>query len=136
MSSFLSELADYIHREGIGTSSGASVNIFVGKYPDEPDNCIALLGLLPQKVPNIYVSDFEYPRFQVIVRNTAYVTAEAKIRQVRELLHDKLTIVTENFICKYIQADSDIVPLGEDDKGRAEFSINFSTQILNEDSGS
>lgn len=133
--SFLSQLADYIAREGIANSSGGSVNIFVGKYPDSPDNCVALLGELPQK-PNIYVADFEYPRWQIVVRNTDYTTGEAKMRRIRSLLHDKLGVTTENFVCLYIQAESDIIPIGEDKKGRAEFTLNMSAQVLNNDSGS
>lgn len=134
--SFLDQLSEYLKREGVGNTTGSSVNIFVGKYPDSPDNCIALLGQLSTRHPSIDVADFEYPAFQVLVRNTDYVAGEAKMRQIRKILHDKLTIVTENFICKYIQADSDIIPIGEDEKGRSEFSLNFSSQVLNEDSGS
>lgn len=135
--SFLDQLTDYVAREGVGVSlpANGTVNIFAGKYPDSPDNCIAFLGQIGGK-PNIYVKDFEYPRFQVVVRNTDYVTGEAKIRSVRNILHDKLMLVTENFVALYIQAESDIIPIGEDDKGRSEFSINFSAQIRNDDSGS
>lgn len=133
--SFLSQLADYIAREGIANSSGSNVNIFVSKTPDQPDNCIGLFGLTSPK-PNIYVADFEYPEFQIYVRNTDYVTGEAKIRSIRRLLHDKLGVTTENFIALYIQAQSDIIPLGVDPKGRYEFTLNFSSQVLNNDSGS
>lgn len=132
--SFLSELADYIAREGIGSSLVAPVNIFVNKYPDQPDNIIAFLGLVGPK-PSIDVADFEYPRFQIVVRNTDFVTGEAKMRLIRNLLHDHLALTTEHFVCLILTADSDIIPIGEDDKGRAEFTLNISGQILNNDSG-
>lgn len=133
---FLWQLADYIAREGIGSVTGSSLNIYVGKYPDSPNNIIALLGLVGQTKPDVSVAAFEYPRFQVIVRNTDYNICAGKMRAIRNLLHDKLNITTENFIALYIQAEQDSFPLGEDDKGRFEFSINFSSQIYNHDSGS
>lgn len=131
--SFLSELTDYLDREGIVHSSGNDVDIFVSRAPDDPDDLVALFGLVGTP-PSKYIADFEYPRFQVYVRNIDYMAGETKIRQIRTLLHDKLTVVTEHFVCKYIQADSDIIPIGQDDKGRYEFTLNFSSQILNEDS--
>lgn len=132
---FLYQLADYIDRENLGdTSGGASNNIFVGHYPDDPDNIIAFLGLIGQSRPNQYIKNFEYPRFQVVVRNTDYEDGAGKMREIRNLLHDKLNLVTENFVALYIQADQDFYPIGQDKKGRFEFSINFTCQIRNDDS--
>ena len=136
---FLAQLADYLDNEGIGNSgvtSASNVNIFVGHYPNDPDNCIALLGLIGQTKPDVYIAGFEYPRFQVIVRNTNYNTGAGKLRAIRNALHDKLNVTTSNFIALYIQAEQDGFPLGEDGSGRFEFSINFSAQIRNDDSGS
>lgn len=133
---FLSELADYLAREGIGSSTTDPVNIFVGSYPDSPDNCVALLGLLGQTQPNVNIADFEYPRFQIVVRNIDYETGAGKLREIRQAIHDKLMITTEHFVALYIQAEQDGYPIGQDDKGRFEFSINFNAQYRYEDSGS
>ena len=122
---FLWQLADYLDRENIGDVTS---NIFVGFYPDDPDNIIALLYNTGGQ-PNIDVADFEYPRFQVVIRNTDYVTGAGKLREIRRLLHDKLNVTTENFIALYIQADSEGGSIGKDGKGRFEFSINFASQI-------
>lgn len=136
---FLAQLSDYLDREGVGNSgvtSSSNVNIFVSHYPESPDNCVALLGLLGQTKPNINIAGFEYPRFQVMVRNTDYETGASKMRAIRNALHDKLNVTTENFIALYIQAEQDFYPLGEDKKGRYEFSMNMSCQVRNDDSGS
>ncbi len=134
---FLWQLADYLDRENIGDASGGSGNnIFVGVYPDDPDNCIALLGLIGQEKPDINIADFEYPRWQIIVRNTTYQTGAGVMRDIRQLIHDKLMLTTENFVALYIQAQQDTYPLGQDKKGRFEFSTNFTAQIRNDDSGS
>lgn len=121
---FLSQLADYIVREGVGTSR----NVKVGKYGDNPDNLICLLYNTGAQ-PNIYVPDFEYPRFQIVIRNTDYEDGAGKLREIRQLLHDKLMVTTENFVALYIQADSEGGSIGQDAKGRWEFSINFASQI-------
>lgn len=133
---FLSQLADHLAINGMGeiNPSNGTVNIFCGIYPAEPDNCIALLGLIGSTLPNIYIPDFEYPRFQIVVRNEDYQTAAQVMRDVRILLHDKLAVTLENYYCLYIQAEQDGYPIGQDDKGRYEFSINFTAQIRYADS--
>ena len=125
---FLSQLADYLAREGLGSSLVAPVNIFVNKYPDQPDNMIALVGNSGQP-PSVYIPEFEYPRFQIVIRDMDYITGAGKLRAIRQVLHDKLMVTTENFVALYIQADSEGGSIGEDNNGRAEFTINFRAQI-------
>src|SRR5436853_941815 len=115
-------------REALGSALVSPVNIFVNKYPDAPDNIIALT-YLTGPAANKYIAEFEYPRFQITVRNTDFETGAGKLRAIRQLLHDKLALTTENFVALYIQADSEGGAIGEDGKGRAEFTINFSSQI-------
>lgn len=133
---FLSQLADYLAANGMGETNlnNGDVNIFAGIYPATPDNAIAILGLVGSTLPNINIPDFEYPRFQIIVRNTDYETGSQVLRDVRRLLHDKLAVTLTNFYCLYIQAQQDGYPIGEDDTGRYEFSINFTAQIRYADS--
>ncbi len=133
---FLSQLADYIAAGGMGetNANNGTVNIFCGIYPDDPDNMIALLGQIGSTLPNINIPDFEYPRFQIVVRNTDYETGAQVLRDCRRLLHDKLAVTLTNFYCLYIQAQQDGYPIGQDEKGRYEFSINFTAQIRYADS--
>jgi hypothetical protein len=96
---------------------------------------IALIGQIGSDMPNKYIRDFEYPRFQIVVRNTDYETGAAKLREVRELLHDQLAIELVNFYVLRIQAQQDGYPIGRDEKGRYEFSINFTAQHRFRESG-
>lgn len=132
---FLAQLADHLDSHGAGDSTGANVNIFVSSYPDDPDNMIALLGLPGSEMPNKYIGEFEYPRFQVMIRNTDYEAGAGKMREVRDLLHDQLAIELVNFYVLRIQAQQDGYPIGRDEKGRYEFSINFTAQHRYRDSG-
>jgi len=133
---FLSQLADYLSINGMGETNpdNGIVNIFCGIYPSDPDDCVALLGLIGSTLPNINIPDFEYPRFQVVVRNADYETGSQVLRDVRSLLHDKLAVALPNYYCLYIQAQQDGYPIGQDDEGRYEFSINFTAQIRYGDS--
>ncbi len=132
---FLGQLADHLESHGVGVANGAGVTIFAGSYPDEPDNIVALLGLPGADQPNKDVPDFEYPHFQIMVRNTGYEAGAGKLREVRELLHDQLAVELVNFYVLRIQAQQDGYPIGKDEKGRYEFSINFTAQHRYRDSG-
>lgn len=126
---FLSQLADYLASEGHGSVTAGSANIFVSRYPDTPDSCFAILGLIGSSLPNKYVKEFIYPRFQIVVRDPDYEAASTKLRNIRDAIHDQLSLELPNFYCLWIQAEQDGFPIGQDDKGRSEFSINFSAQI-------
>lgn len=127
---FLSQLADYLQAQGVGTPG---TDIFVGKQPATPDNCITLVGVYGG-TPNVTIPDLMFPRFQVIVRNTDFEVGSTKLRAVRTALHDMIAMSLTNFFVYYIHADQEGFPIGEDDKGRAEFSINFAAEIRYGDS--
>lgn len=133
---FLWQLADYLETQGIGYATaqpGHPVDIFVNKQQPDPDNCITLLGEVgPPANPS--VPELMFPRFQVLVRNSDYQAGSAKLRAVRTALHDKLAISLQNFFCYVIRAEQEGYPIGEDDRGRPEFSIHFGAEIRYGDS--
>lgn len=132
---FLAQLADYMADNGLGNtdSSGADATIFVGFVPSEGNRIIALLGNNGPK-PSVDVPDIQYPSFQVIVRSDNYEGGAGTLRAVRTLLHDRLAVSLSNFYCWRIQADSEGGSIGQDDKGRHEFSINFTAEVRYGDS--
>lgn len=127
---FLNLLADYLEANSI-------TPVKTGVYPADPDDCIALLGLTGANIgAQRDVSDLRFPRFQVIVRNADYEDAHNVFSAVRELLHGKvgLTLPTSATGAPYVRimrlfADQEGGPIGQDDNGRYEFSINFSAEI-------
>lgn len=134
---FLSQIADYLQTQGIGyatAQAGHPVDIFVGTQPGDGDNCVTLIGQPAGRQPDVTVPDLMFPRFQVLVRNEDFITGSTKLRDVRTALHDKIALSLQNYFCYYIHADQEGYPIGEDDKGRAEFSINFSCEIRYGDS--
>lgn len=134
---FLSQLADYLETQGIGYATAQPdhpVDIFVGKQPAGPDNCVTLIGEPGIRRPDVSIPDLMYPRFQVLVRNIDFNDGDATLRACRTALHDKIALALQNYFCYYISADQEGFPIGEDDSGRPEFSIHFSSEIRYGDS--
>lgn len=133
---FLSEIADYLESQGIGYATGTEDNptdIFVGKQPADPDNCVTILGEPALRNTNNTISELMFPRFQLMVRNTDYVAGSLVLRACRDALHNQIALNLGTFFCLYITADQEGYPIGEDDKGRPEFSIHFSSEIRDGD---
>lgn len=132
---FLNEIADYLDSEGVGT---VGTDLFVGSLPPDPDDCVAVLGLTSNPIGvQRDVADLQFPRFQVITRNTDYEGASAALQAVRGALHGILSlnlpvgvnITTQQYIrLLRCHADQEGGPIGSDDQGRYEFSINFSAE--------
>jgi len=122
---FVDDVAVYLAGQGVGNASGANVNIFAGKYPDDPDNIVAVLGLEGGFLPNSNVKQLVFPRFQVLIRNTDYATGAAKLKEVRQILHVLIGATFTNFHVLHCHAYQEGGPIGQDDKDRFEWSINF-----------
>lgn len=122
---FLTSIALYLESEGIGSTTGANVNIFVGKQPPEPNNCITILGLIGNELPDVTIGELNYPRFQVLIRNVDYEDGSEKLRQVRQALHAAIALDMPNYHVLRLHAQQEGYPIGEDEQGRPEFSINF-----------
>lgn len=134
---FLVQLADYLETQGIGYATAQAdhqVDIFVGKQPTDPDDCVTLLGEPGLNNMNNTIPELQFPRFQVLIRNTSYVAGSLTMRAVRAALHDKIALELQTFFCLYIIADQEGFPIGEDDKGRPEFSMHFNCEIRDGDS--
>ncbi len=125
MADFISDVAEYLADQGVVVVTGAGTNCFVGHYPDDPDNIVAVLGLEGGQLPNANVREFEYPRFQVIIRNTDYETGGTKLRDIRNALHARIGITFDNYHVLRLHCQQEGGPIGRDEAGRYEFSINF-----------
>lgn len=133
---FLDQLAVYLAGRGFGETNEANgtVNIFVNKLPADPDNVISIYGQPGTHPPHSEIPELMFPRFQLIVRNTDHNTGSTILRSIRAELHGKLALSLPNFYVLIISADQEGFPIGEDDKGRSEFSIYFTSEIRYGDS--
>ena len=117
------DIKDVLVAAGIGTFGG---NIFIGSQPDTPDQCIVLYdtgGFPPE-------SGYKYdrPTIQISIRGEVggYADAYAKAQLIKDTLHNWKS-ESWNVLTRYIGvwAMSDAMFLGQDDKHRPEFSVNF-----------
>lgn len=126
MANYLDNLADYLEDESVGT---VGTDIFVGVLPDSPDNCVALLGLSGMPT-NADIKELEFPRFQALIRNTNYSTGADKMAAVRSALHVLIGEQLANYRVLRCHAWQEGGSIGQDDKGRYEFSINFEAEVM------
>ncbi len=122
---FLSELANYVVLQGVAVDSAVKVNVL----PDSPDACVAIFGL-PGEDPRDQrdIPELELPRFQVITRSADYGEASELLRKVRVALHGRIGLFLPHYRILRMHADQDGGPIGKDDAGRHEFSINFTVE--------
>lgn len=128
------DVKDMLVDSSIGAGTFAATtgwSIHMTELPDDdntPDTCIAILdtgGIGPDPDPNKNIGN---PTFQVIVRGArmGYQVAWDKARAIFVGLHGVANQTWNG--TRYIQlfAESDILPLGYDEKKRPLFSMNFS----------
>ena len=97
-------------------------SIFLGFIPDEPANvCVinATGGYAPARIVD-GTKTVEQPTFQVIIRDGDYTSGDARIQAVVDLLDG---YSDETYI--HIFRQSEVIPLGKDEKERSRFSVNF-----------
>lgn len=121
MAGFLENIAEYLEDQGVGT---AATDIFAYVQPPDPDNCVAIIGATGDPA-NMYVKELEFPRFQVLIRNAEFADGEAKMAAVRAALHGHIGLTLTDYRVLRLHAQNEGGPIGIDDKGRYEFSINF-----------
>lgn len=112
--------------------SGVAVasSIYLGEYPDTPNNIIALYQSGGADPSHTFTSrEFEEPTFQIRIRNISYAMAVTKAETIKDNL-DGLTdqLINGNRYISIFQ-QGDILPLGRDNKKRTELSINFRVKV-------
>ena len=136
MNDFLNELAAYIDTQSSSLiyTSDTGRNLVVGKLPDKPDNCVALLGLFGTTIDDAReIRTLQFPRFQALIRATTYDAASDLHQTVRTTLHARYGVILPHWRILACHAEQEGGPIGQDDKGRYEFSINFIAEINDED---
>jgi len=114
----------------VSSSSGLGVvfgtDLFIASLPDSPNVCTVITDTGGNDQGQY---GYEYPRIQIIHRNTDYITGYDFMRDIKYYLHLERNNETWNGT-RYIQiaVRSDILFLGIDDKNRYQFSLNFQVQ--------
>lgn len=107
-------------------------NKFLGDKPDTPDNlcCIYTSGGIDPLTTLDKVSKIERPSFQVWIRDLSEATAITRCEAIKNALHNLTNQTVNGHFYLSIEQNGDLIPLGRDNRGRIEFSINFTAQVL------
>lgn len=125
----IDDIAEYLEDQSIGT---VGTDIIMSNVLDTPDNIVVVRDTGGAK-PDAYIPT-GVPDFQIYVRNKRYATGKALIDSIAELLHRvaNTTLIAGGKYFYYIVMATEVLPIGRDDKGRSEFSVNFNTKVKRE----
>jgi len=113
-----------------GLSYTFATDIFIGKEPTTPDNCVTIFdtgGGAPQ-LTFTQGERYEYPTFQIRVRNKSYLVGMAAIEAIKESLHGRAQESWNGTLYSVVYCSSGPALLDWDDSNRCRFIINFNAQ--------
>jgi len=106
-----------------------STNLFIGREPAKPDNCVTLFDITGQP-PQLTLTDYSYysPAVNIRVRNKDYVTGWALINDIMISLHGRNHETWNGTLYTVIRSMSDPALLNWDDNQRVRFILNLIVQ--------
>ncbi len=116
------------------TSYVIGTDLFAGTRPDTaPDKCVTILET-GGGAPVFDLPDYLDKMVQVLTRGKSYFEGQELAQEIYDLLHGKAGITTptvdeETYYINAIEALMSPQSIGQDEKGRFEFSTNFVFRI-------
>jgi hypothetical protein len=106
-----------------------ATNLFVNREPAKPINCVTIYDT-PGMPPYLGLNDtgYEYPSFQVRVRNTDQRTAWALIIGIKDSLHGRHQQTWNGTLYSVIACSDNPALLEWDDNGNIVLVCNFNVQ--------
>ena len=122
-----SAISAYLASCGFGT---VGTSIFTNVKPATPDNLVSVFGYAGSAPDWSHdTSGNRHPGIQVWVRNTNAATARTNTENIYNLLDGITNTTLSGNYFEGIFVNGDPIPMGKDENGRTEFSLNFSTTI-------
>jgi len=107
-----------------------ATNLFVGKEPATPDNCVTIFdtpGFPPDKMYD-QSACYDRPSVQIRVRNTSYLTGWQLIHAIKEFLHCRNQSTWNSTLYSAIFCSQEPALLDWDSNDRARFVSTFDIQ--------
>lgn len=118
----------YLAAEGYGT---VGADLFLGFQPDSPDNCITIYDTSPPVLPESQGLQVDQMTCQVLVRNKDYLQARDSIAAIhRDIVGYDGTMGGFDVTAVFI--DQAPASIGQDEKGRAEWSAHYRFRVASE----
>jgi hypothetical protein len=112
-----------------GLSLTFATNLFIGKEPVKPDNCVTIFDTTGNgPYLGLDTTGYYYPSIQIRVRNKNYNTGLTLIQNIMIFLHAKHQEQESGTLYSLIQCPSEPAFLDWDDNGNARFVCNFNIQ--------
>lgn len=117
------DIKDMLEESGSGLGLVFGTNLFIASMPDSPNVCSVIVDTGGGDQGEY---GYEFPSVQILHRNVDYSVGYAFMRDVKYRLHYSRNNEIWNGT-RYIKiaVRSDILYLGQDDKNRYQFSLNF-----------
>lgn len=128
----LKDLATYLQTQGYGVkgSNPTGISIFIGAQAGTTNS----ISIAPYGGSNSYEiktgeTNASNPNIQIMCRNKDENVAISQSSDIHELLREKYNwdLGTTHFI--FLRAKAPPIPLGKNESGFYEYSVNFSTSI-------
>lgn len=123
----LNDLGSYLDTQLASLTLGT--NLFLGRLPDNPDSCVALIEYAGQEPLNVMGSDamppVEQPRVQVLSRAANYADAQTLAASVWSALEAVLNETLTSTRYFRVAAVQSLYPLERDSHNRVVFVQNF-----------
>ncbi len=105
-------------------------NVFVGKEPASPDNCITIFDTpgFPPQLTTDRTEVYEYPTIQIRVRDRGYQNGFTVINDIKTLLHGVGQTTINGTFYSLISCSSGPALLDWDEKERCRWIANFMVQ--------
>lgn len=123
-------LEDYGDSSGFTPDLIYTTNLFIGKEPAEPNNCVTIYDT-PGFPPSLGLggeTGYEYPSIQIRVRHNKYIDGWNIANEIKDALHGRHHETWGGTLYILITCASGPALLDWDDNGRARFIINFNLQ--------
>lgn len=105
-------------------------DLFIGRVPPKPNDCVTVLDVMgyPPQLTLQQGEDYEYPAFQVRVRNTDYLNGYTLANNIKTELHGRAGETWNGTFYSLIKCVGGPALLSWDEANRATFLINFDVQ--------
>ena len=114
------DISTMLQSDGVGT---IATDLFVGREPDSPDECITIYDTQGEGANPKFLLDL--PTIQVRVRSNTYLGAYDKIQSIKDKLLGRPTEVINSTRYVGIWAQTEIAFLQKDESERQLAVINF-----------
>lgn len=130
MASIQEDLARWIADQTDLTFSDTNATIFVDRQPSAPDNAVSVMGAGGVESDT---HNYDKPSLQILIRGGSNPTwALAKWEEIFGLINRlrNTWITATTYVVSAIPTQTGPVPLGPDDNGRLEYSMNVRLETL------